>query len=73
MLASVKVPGSVLVGRAVAAAHVAAGLAHAQVHPGSPQGHAVGAYVLRVVAQVRYIERRQVRAGSIYGKFYADK
>jgi hypothetical protein len=44
--------GSVLVLRVVAAAHVAALLANAQVHPGVAQGHALGAHVLGILLEV---------------------
>jgi hypothetical protein len=52
----------------VAAAHVAALLANAQVHPGVVQGHALGAYVLVVVFEMAQVEGGQVLAGSVHSK-----
>jgi hypothetical protein len=66
VLRSAKVPGSVLVLGVVAAAYVAALLANAQMHPGIAQGHALGAYVLRVVLEVVQVERGEMLAGSVH-------
>jgi hypothetical protein len=68
VLRSAKVPGSMLVFGVVAAAHVAALLANAQVHPGVVQGHALGAYVLVVLFEMAQVEGSQVLAGSVHSK-----
>ena len=71
VLRSVKVLGSVLILRIVAAADVAALLADAQVHPGITQGYALGAHVLSIVLEVAQVERGEVLAGSVHiGKGY---
>ncbi len=49
MAGSVEVAGSVLVLGIVAAAYVAAGLAHAQVYPLVALGYALGADVLLIL------------------------
>jgi len=46
MLQSAKVLGGVFVFGRIATANVATSLAHAQMHPGVAQGHALGACVL---------------------------
>jgi hypothetical protein len=58
--------GGVLVFGIVAAAHVAALLANAQVHPGIAQGYALGAYVLGIVLEMAQVERGEVLARSIH-------
>jgi hypothetical protein len=62
MLRAVKVFGCVLILRLVAAANVAAGLAHAQVYPVIAERYAFGADVVAIVPQVCYVERFEVRA-----------
>jgi hypothetical protein len=66
VLRSAEVPGSVLILGVVAAAYVAALLANAQMHPDIAQGHALGAYVLRVVLEVVQVECGEVLAGSVH-------
>jgi hypothetical protein len=63
-----EVLGSVRVLGLVAAAHVATRLAHAQVHPGIAEGHALGANMLRRSFQVRQVERQEVGTGRSHRK-----
>lgn len=61
-----EMPGGMLILRVVAAAHVAAMLADAQVHPGVAQGHALGTDVLSVALEVVQVEAaRCVQGASI--------
>jgi hypothetical protein len=64
----VEVLGRVLVFGVVAAAHVAALLADAQVHPSVAQRHALGADVVRVALEVVQVEGGEMLAGSVHGK-----
>ncbi|GAB3584783.1 hypothetical protein GCM10027345_32290 [Hymenobacter daeguensis] len=57
--------GGVLVLGLVAAADVAAVLAHAQVHPGIAEGHTLGAKVLRIGFEAG--EGSEVLAGFGHG------
>jgi hypothetical protein len=61
-----EVLGSVLILRVVAAAHVAALLADAQVHPRIAHCYALGAHVLGIVLEVVQVERGEVLARRIH-------
>lgn len=68
MIGSVKVAGSVLIFGVVAAAHMAASLTHAQVHPLVAQGYAFGAHILLILDNGSYATEVNARRFSFHKK-----